>query len=437
MKSSSLIPLLGISLVLSACGAPTTPLPEANRAAATPQLQSQAAADKAASNEILVKYRPGRAGTAPAEALLRQVGAQRMRTMGKGAMSLDLVKVSGQASRALKDLQQNPAVEYAEQVFTVPFPKLEKSTIKGDETSIDMNVYPNDPMFARQYAHRIAQSQRGWIVNRGDRRIVLAIVDSGVDIKHPDLRAKVIGSYNSADNTPEAVDFIGHGTHVAGIAAAIGNNGLGIIGSAPECAILAVKVASGDTSFPTTAGIAGGILYAVERGAHVINLSLGSSRESKAITDAVNFALSKGVTVVVAMGNDGASVKSWPAAVPGVIAVGSTDARDLRSRFSNFGEWISISAPGSDIFSTLPLNQNQMGAKDYGSMSGTSMATPFVTGLAGLIKSKYPTMRPLDVKRAIESSADDLGRAGFDPEFGHGRVNLGKALLRAAELSHN
>jgi len=176
-------------------------------------------------------------------------------------------------------------------------------------------------------------------------------------------------------------------------------------------------------------------MYAADHGADVINLSLGSSRQSQAITDAVKYALSKNVVVVAATGNDGGNIKSYPAGVPGVIAVGSTDASDNRSRFSNYGDWVSVTAPGSNILSTFPFNSNLIGKTEYGSISGTSMATPFVTGLAGLVRSKYPTMPQAMVKRVIEVSSEDKGAPGYDEEYGFGRVSLVSALTRAAEFA--
>jgi subtilisin family serine protease len=127
------------------------------------------------------------------------------------------------------------------------------------------------------------------------------------------------------------------------------------------------------------------------------------------------------------MGNNGQEVKMFPGACDGVISVGSTDSADARSSFSNFGPWISVTAPGSKIWSTLPTTGSQMGT-GYGMASGTSMATPAVAGLAGLVRSQFPGFNQAQVKAKIESSADDLGAKGFDKEFGHGRINVFKAL---------
>lgn len=424
--------------VLAACSPQSLlPLGNGNQQPLNPSVNSFAAGqsgEQIVPGKVLVKFRAGRGGSI-STASLAQLGLQRSRSLGAVKNNLEVMAITGKESpeRVASELVKNPAIEFAEPVFTVPFPKVMRSTEEpppGDNAS-----YPNDTMFPRQYAHQIAKSQGGWAINRGNPKVILGIVDSGLDINHLDLKVKVVGTYNSADGNPESVDHVGHGTHVAGIAAALTNNTLGVAGVAPDCSILAVKVAPGTSTSPTTDGIANGILYAIDKGAQVINLSLGSRRESQAITDAVKQALARNVVVVVAMGNDSGNIKSWPAGVPGVIAVGSTDNRDQRSRFSNYGDWITVTAPGSDILSTFPLNQNMIGQKEYGTISGTSMAAPFVTGLAGLIRSKYPGLSNVDVKRAIEMSTDDLGKPGFDPEFGFGRVNVAKALGRAGELA--
>jgi thermitase len=434
MKTSHSLTLLAALTVtvLAACHPQTLSVPVPTVPAGVSAASKNAVATETlVPGRLLVKFKPSR-GNAQHEALLRQYGLQRARSVGGTLVgAAEAFTTQGDAEKIARDLNKNPEVAYAEPVFTLPFPRVQT----GDEPPISDDArLPNDPLFEKQYAHKITQTPASWAANPGHPRVVLAIVDSGVDAGHPDLKAKIVGAYNSADGNAEVKDFVGHGTHVAGIAAALTNNQIGVAGVAPECSILAVKVAPGSSTAPSTEGIARGILYSLEKGAQVINLSLGSRRESMAITDAVKQALARNVVVVVAMGNDAGNIKSWPAAVPGVIAVGSTDARDQRSRFSNYGDWISVTAPGSDILSTFPFNSNMIGQKEYGSISGTSMAAPFVTGLAGLIRSKYPNLPAAEVKRVIEASSEDLGKPGFDPEFGFGRVHAARALSRASEL---
>lgn len=399
------------------------------------QVQSQAAnANNQVAGKLIVKYRTGmRNASAQAATSISRIGAQRVKTIGSSATGMEVLQVpAGQVDAAVKTLEQNPAVEFAEPVFTIPFPKVTRED--GSPTLPSTAAYPNDSMFNRQYSHQVAHSQSGWEITKGNPRVLIGIVDSGVDITHPDLRAKIVDTFNAADNTKDVKDYVGHGTHVAGIASAMTNNGMGVAGVAPECGILAVKVAPGDSSYPSTEGIANGISWAADHGAAVINLSLGSRTESKAITDAVKYALSKNVVVVAASGNDSGNIMSYPAVNAGVIAVGATDKNDVRARYSNYGRWLSVTAPGSDILSTFPLNSNLIGQTEYGQISGTSMATPFVTGLVALIRSKYPTMPPVMVKQTLEQSADDKGKPGFDDEYGYGRVNVARALTRAGEL---
>lgn len=399
--------------------------------------QSAAAANNAVAGQMIIKYKPGlRNASAQASSSLSRIGAQRVKALGSGNIGMEVVKLpAGQSvASAVASLQQNPAIEYAEPVFTIPFPTVQRA--EDDNNAPAPANAPNDPLFSKQYSHQIANTLGGWAMTKGNPRVLIGIVDSGVDITHPDLKAKIVDVYNGADNNQDVKDVVGHGTHVAGIAAAMTNNGIGVAGVAPECGILAVKVSSGESSSPSTAGIANGIIWAADHGANVINLSLGSRQESKAISDAVRYAMSKNIVVVAATGNDSGRIMSYPAAVQGVVAVGATDKSDARARYSNYGPWVSVTAPGSDILSTFPLNSNLIGQKEYGSISGTSMATPFVTGLVALIRSKYPTMPAVMVKNVLESSTDDKGKPGFDEEFGHGRVNAGRALSRAAELQN-
>ena len=436
-KSIAVLTLASVALTaLAACQMPQAPLGQAARP--LNQLNSQSGGSLVP-GQVIVKYRAGiRNASAQAASTLTRFGAQRVKSLGSAATGMEVIRIpAGQsAAAAVQALEQNPAVEFAEPVFTIPFPKVLREEDTPPSPPAPAN-YPNDAMFGKQYSHRVAASQAGWAITKGSPRVLIGIVDSGVDVNHPDLKAKIVDTYNGADNNTDVKDVVGHGTHVAGIAAALTHNNLGVAGVAPDCGILAVKVSSGDSSYPTTAGIANGIMWAADHGAAVINLSLGSRSESKAITDAVKYALSKNIVVVAATGNDSGKVMSYPAVVQGVIAVGSTDARDARSRFSNYGPWVSVTAPGSDILSTFPLNSNLIGQTEYGSISGTSMATPFVTGLVGLIRSKYPTMPAVMVKQVLESSSDDKGKPGFDEEFGHGRVNVANAMTRAAQLMND
>ena len=291
----------------------------------------------------------------------------------------------------------------------------------------------NDPLAKDQYALVKGDTAHAHAITTGSDKTILAIVDTGVDYTHPDFnnadgKSRVVKGRDHVANSDNPRDGHGHGTHCAGISAASANNGEGVVGAAPNVTILAEKVLS-DYGSGSYESVAGGIVHAADMGAKVISMSLGGSSTSKALEDAVAYAIGKDVLVIAAMGNDGRNVKSYPAALPGVMAVGSTTDQDKRSSFSNFGDWISLGAPGSNIMSTLPTFDNQIGKKDYGSLSGTSMATPFVSGIAALVRDQHPEWDAKAVRAKIEKAADDLGTAGFDKEYGFGRVNVYKAVL--------
>lgn len=297
----------------------------------------------------------------------------------------------------------------------------------------DLGWTPNDPRLPEQYALQRVQAEAAWDVTTGDNAVVIAIVDTGVDTNHPDLRPQLVPGWNAIAHTTNVTDDHGHGTHCAGIAAAAGDDNIGIVGLAPHTRIMPVKVmdASGRGS---SLAIAEGIRWAADQGAQVISLSLGTSMGSSVIRDALVYAVGKGASVVAAMGNDGGNIRSYPAAyaseIQGVIAVGATDNNDARAYFSNYGTWITVTAPGQGILSTLPrystpLSSNTSG---YGPLNGTSMATPYVAGLAGLLKSQEPQRSPADIQAAIIQGAEDLGSTGFDAQFGHGRINAARSL---------
>lgn len=281
----------------------------------------------------------------------------------------------------------------------------------------------NDPMINDQYALKKVDAVSAWNINQGNSDTVIAIVDSGVDLDHPDLKDKMLSGYNAVSPGSLPKDDMRHGTHVAGIAAAIGNNAIGVSGLAPKCKILPVKVLGNGSGSMAT--IADGLIWAADHGADVVNMSLGTYTEDKTLGEAVKYALGKNVVCVATMGNDNMERRRYPAGFPGMIAIGSTDENDKKSSFSNYGDWITVSAPGSNILSTLPTYMSPNG---YGKMSGTSMAAPLVTGLVGLMRSQSKGLSPAEASKVLKESADDLGDTGFDKYFGAGRVNAGKAL---------
>ncbi|MEU8658965.1 S8 family peptidase [Actinoplanes philippinensis] len=263
--------------------------------------------------------------------------------------------------------------------------------------------------------------------------VVVAVIDTGVDGSHPDLAGNVLTGYDAIDDTEGGdSDGNGHGTHVAGTVAAVAGNGEGITGIAPDARILPVKVLDADgTGY--TSDTAEGIVWAVDNGAQVINLSLGADTATAAEEAAVAYAIENGVTVVAAAGNqrEEGSPTSYPAAYDGVIAVAATDADDEIAEYSNQGDYVDVAAPGSAILSTYPGDLSEDGS-EYAELNGTSMASPHVAAVAALIKASRPEITPQGIQNALEESAVDLGEDGFDNDFGHGRVDAAAAVEAAA-----
>ncbi|WP_433791319.1 S8 family peptidase [Actinoplanes sp. CA-252034] len=263
--------------------------------------------------------------------------------------------------------------------------------------------------------------------------VVVAVIDTGVDGNHPDLAGNVLSGYDAIDDTEGGdSDGNGHGTHVAGTVAAVTGNGEGIAGVAPDAKVLPVKVLDADGS-GWSSDTAEGIVWATDHGAQVINMSLGSNSSTDAEKAAVGYAIENGVTVVAAAGNEReeGSPTSYPAAYDGVIAVAATDADDEVAEYSNRGDYVDVAAPGSGILSTYPADLTEDGS-EYAELNGTSMASPHVAAVAALIKASAPDITPQGIQNALEESAVDLGEDGFDPDFGHGRVDAAAAVEAAA-----
>ncbi len=280
---------------------------------------------------------------------------------------------------------------------------------------------PNDPSYPNQWGLPDISAPLAWDVTLGNSSVIVAIVDTGVDYKHLDIAANYLGGYDWVNKDNDPIDDNGHGTHVAGIAAAVTNNGIGVAGIS-QSKIMAEKVLGSDGSGSYSA-IANGITHAANNGARVISMSLGGSFPSSTLKKAVNYAWTKGALLVAAAGNSGSMTVSYPAAYDKVIAVSALDKGDTLASYSNFGNKIELSAPGSGILSTYP-------GGGYVYMSGTSMATPFVSGSAALVLSKKITLTNQQVRTILDNTAVDLGTSGKDIFYGYGKVNPYGALLQ-------
>ena len=260
-----------------------------------------------------------------------------------------------------------------------------------------------------------------WKHTKG-KGITVAILDTGIALNHPDLKDAILDTKDFTDSLSGVYDQEGHGTHVAGIVAAR-NNGHGVIGVAPECKLLIGKVL-GDNGFGKADAIAAGIEWAIASGADIISMSLGSNAPFPIIQKAIEKAIDKNVFVIAAAGNDGLLDNiDYPGAYEGVITVGSIDRRKQLSSFSDWGVEVDVVAPGDEITSTYPPNITA-------TISGTSMATPFVAGVAALVLSKhrqYGGKTKLEtqeqMRKHLIKTAIDLGPNGFDKGFGFGLLN--------------
>jgi subtilisin family serine protease len=260
----------------------------------------------------------------------------------------------------------------------------------------------------------------------GDLSVLVAVVDTGIYYMHPDLSAHYVPlgyDWVNMDSDPE--DDHGHGTHCAGIIAAVSNNGEGIAGLA-QVRVMAEKVLdSGGSGYWDW--VANGIINATDCGADIISMSLGGYGYSQLVHDAVKYAYDSGVLLIAAAANDNTNMKSYPAAYDEVVAVAATDQNDAKASFSNWGDWIELAAPGVSIISTVPSG--------YESWSGTSMACPHVSGVAALAWSAYPSKTRDWLRLWLRYTADDLGDPGFDVYYGYGRINARKA-VEQVPLAH-
>jgi subtilisin family serine protease len=317
---------------------------------------------------------------------------------------------------------------------------------------------PNDPYFAELWGPERIGAPAAWDVTVGAASVTIAVLDSGVDESHPDLSVKLQpgASFLSADPAPPGApaacpdnpgvrDDFDHGTHVSGIAAAATDNGVGVAGLAWGARILPVKVLD-CTGNGSDAQVIAGMDWAVTRGARVINLSVGGPGQSDVLDAAVARAWQAGVLVVAAAGNGASEVPYYPAASPHALAITASDRDDrFASSFSNRGPWVSLAAPGVGILSTYPTYMGQWHrSPGYQLKDGTSMAAPYVSGLAALLFSLHPDYSPNRITAILFLSADRIescptgvSRCPYDAlgrndYFGHGRINAARAVRVAS-----
>ncbi len=381
--------------------------------ATVPLMAQQASADR-----ILVKYRNDSDDTGIRKSLDRVRQKVRdskgvkeySRIREIGVRSVECPK--GKRDEIIKSLTSDPTVEYAEPDYIAT-----------------VNLVPNDPYYATYQWHlpKIG-APAAWDTTTGNPSVRIAVVDSGVDPLTPDLSGRLLSNgYDFVNFDSDPRDDNGHGTAVAGTAAASGNNGQGVAGIAWGVSVLPVKVMDSN-GMGSYSAIASGINYAATNGAKVINLSLGGTNHSRVLEDAVNFAWSKGAVVIAAAGNNGTTNTVYPAAYSNCMAISAINSSDSITSWSSRGSYVDLCAPGENI-ATTGLNGT------YVSQSGTSFASPIVAGVAALAISRNNALKNSDVVSLMIRNADDLGTPGPDAFYGYGRVNVSKVISSSTPVA--
>lgn len=283
---------------------------------------------------------------------------------------------------------------------------------------------PNDPQFGQQWHHTTVKSRQAWdLVYKSALPQIVAVVDTGIDINHPDLKANRVPGYNSVDRKAEADggqvnDINGHGTHVAGDAAAIGNNSTGVVGMGWNFKIMMVRTSNDSSGGAALDDIMAGARWAAEHGAKTVSASY-SGVDASTVGTTGTYIKSINALFCYAAGNDGRDLSGF--SYPDTIVVGASDQNDARAGFSAYGRGVHVFAPGVDILSTT------LGG-GYGGASGTSMATPVANGCLALIFAANPTLKAAEVQSILEANCDNIGPSAI---FGHGRVNQYKNVVAA------
>ena len=344
------------------------------------------------------------------------VGAQAAAATAEAAADTGMVDITT-LDNGRPEFRTVPAGAVAAALAATTDPVL---AVDGAEQVGTAGITTNDPLHPSQWSDTLAPYSPAWVCGDGTG-IDIAVVDTGVYAGHPDLAGKVTAGASAISGNgvvtvgSGSTDPNGHGTHVAGIAAATANNGVGVAGVAPGATVIPVRVLDANGS-GWTSDVAAGVTWAVDNGAEVVNLSLGSASESSSLANAIAYAHAHNVVVVAAGGNGGPNgTPNYPAAGANTIAVASCTSIGAISSFSTPGSYIDVAAPGSSILSTLPNG-------GYGYMSGTSMATPFVVGVVALMLDANPTMTPDQVMARLDGTATDAGAPGWDASFGNGIV---------------
>jgi thermitase len=382
-------PIRSTSVVLAALAIGVT---IAGSAGATSLGRSQSTTAK-----LLVKFRISASATGRHTAVARAgaTDAGVIQDIGVHILNVE----ANHAAQALLQLKANPNVASAE----------------ADAQAQKFDTLPNDYWWPNEWSQADVAAPKAWDLTTGSPKVIIAILDTGVDQTQPDLQGAFVPGWNTLAGSSNTADTDGHGTLAAGVALARSNNTIGIASYCWSCALMPVKVIdSGGAG--SVSSVSSGITWATDHGARIINMSLGFTSSSSTLQSAVEYAHSHNVVIVAAAGNYGTAAPVYPAAYPEVLSVAGTDSTDHPYPWSSYGTWVKLAAPGCN-FATGTNGW-------YGTFCGTSSAAPALAGVAGLAASYAPLASNTQIEKALESAAAPIGSA-----VQYGRINAYQTLL--------
>jgi thermitase len=362
-------------------------------------------ADDHVPDELLVGFHDDVAAP-QAEAVYHAEGAAKLAKLGR--LNVHRIQLHPAALEGTEQsLRHRPEVKFVERNRRIP-----------------VAFVPNDPGYGQQWHLARIRAPQAWDITPGLPAIVIGILDSGIDSSHPDLASKLVPGWNFYEGNSNTWDVTGHGTRVAGAAAAVGNNGIGVAGVAMQSRIMPLRVTDGQAR-PITRPSRARSPWAVDQGVKVMNLSFGCIARSSVVREAARYVRSRG-GVVAAAGN--CSCFDASADNTHVISVSSTSGADTVSSFSSRGNSIDLAAPGEEIRTT------ERGG-DYSTVGGTSFSSPITAGVIALMMAANPGLTPSELEQLLKASTDDLGSPGWDTSYGFGRLNASRAVTAAAGSS--
>ena len=355
-------------------------------------------------------YEPGRILVLPRAGLPEAALTKILKDHGGG-------KARGVGNSGLRIVELTPGMERQMVERLSRHPHLKFAEV---DRRIRHDLAVNDPYLGSQWHLSKIGAYSAWNGAQG-AGVTIAVLDSGIDTLHPDLVSRLVPGHNFADGSGTVEDVRDHGTKVAGVAAAASNNGLGVASVAGQLKVMPIRV-SDSTGHATWSAIAAGLTHAADRGARVANVSFSGAAGSAAVLSAASYMKNKGGLVFLSAGNS--NVNPGYANTSAVVIVAATDSNDTKASFSNFGDHVHLAAPGTGIFTTT-------WGQSYTSVAGTSFSAPIAAGVAALVMSANPLLSAAQVENILFATAVDLGAAGRDVHFGHGRVDAAAAVSAA------